>query len=1479
MGAEPAVATVPGLENGFSPHLLSRPGEAAEVAATELATGLARGPEAGAPSSEPMPGLPSGTPASILARAPHGRPLAPGVAARFGQQLGADLSPVRIHADDAAVELADAAGGRAFTIGNHIFFGPGEFDPDSPAGVELLAHELAHVLTAPPGSVRLLRQPKGSTGEAKPKPDQKAVNQWIRLQVTAGSLDDAALRLAAVGAGDKRNYIYVGLSSAFVKVYDREGEPLGQRFAFKDDDSGLKFNPGVYVPRPDGSLAAILVQSLNYHKQRLEIDSKGKGVSVVAQRPLTKKEQADAQKEQEEAEKAGRDPKAVTGTLNIRSLLKDPGGLEALIRAQPAGPLICFVPEVPPSIGTGKGGGEQAALYASPIAGRGDGRPANAPPWPVSIEGPKLVPTDSSPTYAAKIDWAAHGDYSVAAQALTQVGESIHYVWEYFNITEYAHQQMAKDAAKTKDQPADPDAKTLEEHIQDYTTAKRGAGTDVTGTVAARREFRREFEDWWKDNRRAARDAADPHGETTAEKFMNAEANRVSLELAPVTLLVTTLGAIAHFIADLFAGPRQQQEINLEDDGIYLIRVISTPAINEDKEGKPVIRPPSVAGHVVEVMPMQRRVEESLDDPASQLALLDADIALALKTKNKAKEEYLRDLKRRAEEQLTASPVTLLSRRLKEKQDELDKYKKDYPNLSAYSREREVSTLRAQIDLYEANERDRIATYGKGAAPQAMTRVQASLVSEVSAQVYPLLMTAGPMGGTGSKHRWMINDVTQLSAGGQYVGELRDTPSEAFHSALEAFGRKAEYGRGMVGALTAGLPVEKGAKAKLYVESAPADTALALKRIDDLVMTLAAVGLFVASAGTAGALIGAAAAATRLVQRWKAHKLSLDSPDTVSDILAVVGGLAAGGGVLANLHLEQVGKAFTVLEEGAVSASKLESAAAVLQKAETLVANVETANEIIGYAGVIWGNLQFADQMLSIAAQENDPNSGMTHAAARRARADAFNAAIQNNGLFLAGNLLKYHAEAKAGTTAENAKAGAGQKPTVDRPAGGDKLPPGDRAPADTAPPEVKPAPEKLPADKPSGSKEKPPDDRAPAQKPTEKEPADKPPGPKDKQPAEGDKETEEAKRTRNEKPRPIEDRKPTAKELIEALPEDLRKLAVIDPDLKGDSVKIKWTPDESGLVGKIEIRISPKALPRTVELHADTVRTLQKYQGFLGRVRVALARITNMLGGDGMDPANAPLFNAKLEVAKLPKLINEHMALMASMNGDALAQAEVKLDSLQAQLAEHLGKLEIGDLTPSSGVSARGVSKADLPKYEKLLKKLQGLEPGTDEHKKTRWKMYQLDHGELPKPVWERVYRANVERANIANEIVKAERTRLGWPEREYVIDDLPGKQSRRLDLADPKAQKGAEVKAYAGETVYLTADIESEVTRDGQIRRLKGWEMTWMFIDCEPSGPLMDALQKAGIIIELRTSSERSSRLDERIDPPATRRPKPRK
>lgn len=84
--------------------------------------------------------------AAIAAASGRGNQIHTGVAQQVGGAYGQSLSDVRIHHDDHAAALSRAVSARAFTVGNDIFFGAGEYRPNSTGGRELLAHELAHVV-------------------------------------------------------------------------------------------------------------------------------------------------------------------------------------------------------------------------------------------------------------------------------------------------------------------------------------------------------------------------------------------------------------------------------------------------------------------------------------------------------------------------------------------------------------------------------------------------------------------------------------------------------------------------------------------------------------------------------------------------------------------------------------------------------------------------------------------------------------------------------------------------------------------------------------------------------------------------------------------------------------------------------------------------------------------------------------------------------------------------------------------------------------------------------------------------------------------------------------------------------------------------------------------------------------------------------------------------------------------------------------
>jgi hypothetical protein len=75
-----------------------------------------------------------------------GQPLDARALAFFEPRFAHDFSRVRVHADAKAAASAQAVNARAYTVGESVVFGTGQFMPTSHIGQRLLAHELAHVV-------------------------------------------------------------------------------------------------------------------------------------------------------------------------------------------------------------------------------------------------------------------------------------------------------------------------------------------------------------------------------------------------------------------------------------------------------------------------------------------------------------------------------------------------------------------------------------------------------------------------------------------------------------------------------------------------------------------------------------------------------------------------------------------------------------------------------------------------------------------------------------------------------------------------------------------------------------------------------------------------------------------------------------------------------------------------------------------------------------------------------------------------------------------------------------------------------------------------------------------------------------------------------------------------------------------------------------------------------------------------------------
>jgi hypothetical protein len=100
-----------------------------------------------------------------------GQPLDPATRAFFEPRFEHDFSHVRVHSDAKAAESARSVNALAFTVGQNIHFGAGEYHPESLGGMRLLAHELAHTV-----------QQRGVDAGVQPFPSDWSATEDVRLE-------------------------------------------------------------------------------------------------------------------------------------------------------------------------------------------------------------------------------------------------------------------------------------------------------------------------------------------------------------------------------------------------------------------------------------------------------------------------------------------------------------------------------------------------------------------------------------------------------------------------------------------------------------------------------------------------------------------------------------------------------------------------------------------------------------------------------------------------------------------------------------------------------------------------------------------------------------------------------------------------------------------------------------------------------------------------------------------------------------------------------------------------------------------------------------------------------------------------------------------------------------------------------------------------------------------------------------------------
>jgi len=98
---------------------------------------------AGAQKNETSEAIPASV-KNVLNSNNSGNSLPPDMRSLVHQKTGDDPTDVRIYDNPDSHTAADSIGAKAFTVGQRIFFGKGQYNPHTNQGRELLAHEIAH---------------------------------------------------------------------------------------------------------------------------------------------------------------------------------------------------------------------------------------------------------------------------------------------------------------------------------------------------------------------------------------------------------------------------------------------------------------------------------------------------------------------------------------------------------------------------------------------------------------------------------------------------------------------------------------------------------------------------------------------------------------------------------------------------------------------------------------------------------------------------------------------------------------------------------------------------------------------------------------------------------------------------------------------------------------------------------------------------------------------------------------------------------------------------------------------------------------------------------------------------------------------------------------------------------------------------------------------------------------------------------------
>lgn len=886
---------------------------------------------------------------ALRAAARGGEPLSQEARAFFEPRFGRNFDGVRVRVD---AEAAEAVQARAYTVGQNLVFGRGEYAPDTTEGRRLIAHELAHVVQSAPG---IAREPtSGATlpctrkyqdGSAKAYPQDTSRYPSGRY-VIWGTFHDGVRDIESAARETADNWIRWRFKSLSSAVASRiRAEFLAQQWEWRADASKAADGCQYYLDMPIAMM------------ERL--------VALAA---------------------------------------RDAGGVKAEEREKTAGmPELPAVDSSPGDEGMVPGGGSdggrgaeetqapeeqrkkaaERALDPSSVYQQGR-EGATHPPFPARLEGPQQEVMRGIGTYRMVLDYAA-----TTADPLMQIAYHMNYVqyhWELFDITQVVKNSLGKageqEAARTSVAAARAvkAVDALREEEKKARSTPMAPNAQVGTLDAAERRAENVSEQLAQEEQTARAQLRDPlsaaKGGSAVDVVTRYIANELNLALLDVSALVAAGGISLGALSDLLAGPSLEQEVPFPNrEGYFMIRCIAQPA-PRGPEGSER-RAASVATRIVQVRKPDIVARDVLGEPEVAIKELELQEELARTEEDKARiAEKIQDARLEA----TGDVVELLKKRLDAKKAERDA-------ATGYRKARlqgEVDQLQLRYD--QARDK-RTGTVGLHYRPRTV------FVSQVTGETYPLLLDLSELAVDNGK-RVRLMDLTRPDSAP--IDRTGATLEDAVRNAFRELGSHGGLGRGT---LAIRMPANFPGNLPEYVlDTADENTAVVKRRLQDLASVLLVLGLFVPGLGEVSAVIGAALAAEKIIERALNGTLRMDA-EFISDALAVLGAAAQGAQFVGKLRVVRSGNAFVAAAKEA-DLSALVKAAEAFEAARKTGETLNALNTLVSMGGLMWGNLMALQQLAELSDQEL---AGMSHSEARRRRAEILLGALRDNSIMFVG--------------------------------------------------------------------------------------------------------------------------------------------------------------------------------------------------------------------------------------------------------------------------------------------------------------------------------------------------------------------------------------------------------------------------------------------------------------------------------------------